>query len=160
MIREPAQGSSSTQRAQERTGSPAGTPATFGQLLRAHRTRRGLSLTRFAALVHFDPGHISKVETGKRSPSVGFAKACDRALHAGDAFTAIASALEAATRRQQGWVRPAQLPAAKRHFVGRHEDLRRLDGLLQGRERRLAVPVAVINGPPGVGKTALAVQWA
>ncbi|MBV7700996.1 helix-turn-helix domain-containing protein [Streptomyces sp. TRM70350] len=129
-------------------------------MLRAHRTKRGLSLTQFAARVHFNPGHISKVETGKRSPSVSFAKACDRALNVGNTFTAIASALEAATHQQQGWVRPAQLPAAKRHFVGRHDDLHRLDGLLQGHEQTLAVPVAVINGPPGVGKTALAVQWA
>ncbi|UUU36577.1 helix-turn-helix domain-containing protein [Streptomyces sp. CA-210063] len=129
-------------------------------MLRAHRTKSGLSLTQFAARVHFDPGHISKVETGKRSPSVSFAKACDRALNVGNTFIAIASALEAATRQQQGWVQPAQLPAAKRHFVGRHDDLHGLDGLLQGPEQTLAVPVAVINGPPGVGKTALAVQWA
>jgi transcriptional regulator with XRE-family HTH domain len=134
--------------------------ATFGQLLRAHRTRSGLSLTQFATRVHFNPGHISKVETGKRSPSVSFAKCCDRALDAGNTFTAIASALEAAAREQHGWVRPAQLPPAKRHFVGRQDDLRRLDGLLRSHERTLAVPVAVINGPPGMGKTALAVQWA
>ncbi|MFC8369550.1 helix-turn-helix domain-containing protein [Streptomyces sp. NPDC057239] len=135
-------------------------PASYGQLLRAHRTKRGLSLTQFAARVHFNPGHISKVETGKRSPSVSFAKACDRALDIGNTFTAIASALEVATRQQQGWIRPAQLPTAKRHFVGRRDDLRRLDGLLRSHEQTLAVPVAVINGPPGVGKTALAVQWA
>ncbi|MEE1762769.1 MULTISPECIES: helix-turn-helix domain-containing protein [unclassified Streptomyces] len=133
---------------------------TFGQLLRTHRTRRGLSLTQLAARMHFNPGHISKIETGKRSPSVSFAKACDRALDLGSTFTTIAAALEAVTREQQGWVRPAQLPTAKRHFVGRQDDLRRLDELLHGHDQPLAVPVAVINGPPGVGKTALAVQWA
>ncbi|MBN3933229.1 helix-turn-helix domain-containing protein [Streptomyces verrucosisporus] len=140
--------------------SSSGVPASYGQLLRAHRKKRGLSLTQLAARVHFDPGHISKVETGKRSPSVSFAKACDRVLNVGNTFTAIASALEATAHRQQNWLRPAQLPAAKRHFVGRHGDLRRLDGLLRGHDQGLAVPVTVINGPPGVGKTALAVQWA
>lgn len=121
---------------------------------------QGLSLTQLAARVHFHPGHVSKIETGKRSPSVSFARACDRALSTGNTFTAIASALEATTRQQQGWVRPAQLPAAKRHFVGRRDELHRLDGLLQSHDESLAVPVAVVNGPPGMGKTALAVQWA
>ncbi|MBQ1101197.1 helix-turn-helix domain-containing protein [Streptomyces sp. b94] len=160
MEREPTQGSSSTQLTQDAIDCRTGLPVTFGQMLRAQRTKRGLSLTQFATRVHFSPGHISKVETGKRSPSAGFARACDQALDAGNTFTAIASALEAATRQQQGWVRPGQLPSAKRHFVGRHHDLKQLDGLLQGHERPLAVPVGVINGPPGVGKTALAVQWA
>ncbi|WP_328323225.1 helix-turn-helix domain-containing protein [Streptomyces sp. NBC_00455] len=133
---------------------------TFGQLLRAYRKQRGLSLTQLAAMVHFNRGHVSKIETDKRPPSVSFAEACDRELNVGNTFTTIASALEAAARHQQGWVQPAQLPPAKQNFVGRRDHLTRLDRLLPGDEQSLAVPVAVISGPPGVGKTALAVQAA
>ncbi len=138
----------------------AGTPATFGQLLRARRLQLGLSLAQLAARVHFDRGHVSKVETDKRPPSVSFAEACDQALNVGSTFTTIATALEAAGRQQQGWVRPAQLPAAKRNFVGHRDDMNLLGKVLHGDEQSLAVPVAVVNGPPGVGKTALVVQSA
>ncbi|MFD9500176.1 helix-turn-helix domain-containing protein [Streptomyces sp. NPDC060035] len=162
VVREPAQGSASTQLPHQGADCPAdaGAPATFGQLLRAHRMQRGLSLAQFAGRVHFNRGHISKVETDKRTPSVSFAEACDRVLNVGYTFTTIASALEATTRQQQGWVQPAQLPATKRNFVGRRDCLSRLNSRLQDHAQSLAVPVAVINGPPGVGKTALAVQWA
>lgn len=49
--------------------------------------------------------------------------------------------------------RPAQLPAAVPDFIGRTAELRRLDGFLP-------TTLVLITGPPGVGKTALAVQWA
>jgi tetratricopeptide (TPR) repeat protein len=53
---------------------------------------------------------------------------------------------------------PRQLPFAVSAFVDREEHLRRLDALAaDGGE---GVPVAVLAGPPGVGKTALAVHWA
>ncbi|MDF5756206.1 AfsR/SARP family transcriptional regulator [Spongiactinospora sp. TRM90649] len=53
-------------------------------------------------------------------------------------------------------VRPAQLPAAVAAFAGRDAELRALDGLLavQG------LPVSVISGVAGAGKTALALHWA
>ncbi|MEV0374720.1 helix-turn-helix domain-containing protein [Streptomyces sp. NPDC050636] len=162
MLRELTQCSEATQPSREGTDCrPAvGAPATFGQLLRARRQQLGLSLAQLASRVHFDRGHVSKVETDKRPPSVTFAEACDRALNVGNTFTTIATALEAAARQQQGWVHPAQLPAAKHNFVGRRRYLDRLDRVLHGDEQSLAVPVAVINGPPGMGKTSLAVQSA
>jgi DNA-binding SARP family transcriptional activator len=45
---------------------------------------------------------------------------------------------------------PAQLPAEPADFTGRAAELERLDG---------AAGLAVICGPPGVGKSALAVRW-
>lgn len=51
--------------------------------------------------------------------------------------------------------KPAQLPAAVGHFTGRAEEKATLDGLVGGTGR-----VAVISGPGGMGKTALAVHWA
>nr|BFF26513.1 hypothetical protein GCM10025732_44780 [Glycomyces mayteni] len=51
---------------------------------------------------------------------------------------------------------PRQLPAASAHFTGRATELDALDGLLaDGGEA-----VAVLSGPGGIGKTALALHWA
>lgn len=161
MLRERPLGSGATRPHQSADHTPtAGAPATFGRLLRARRQQLGLSLAQLASRVHFDRGHLSKVETDKRTPSVSFAEACDRALNLGDTFTTIATALEAAARQQQGWIHPAQLPAATHHFIGRQHHLNRLGAALHTDEQSLAVPVTVINGPPGAGKTALAVQSA
>lgn len=54
--------------------------------------------------------------------------------------------------------RPAQLPARVGYFTGRARELAGLDRLLvePGAEAR----IVAISGPAGMGKTALAVQWA
>ncbi|QTR05055.1 tetratricopeptide repeat protein, partial [Saccharothrix algeriensis] len=51
---------------------------------------------------------------------------------------------------------PRQLPAAPAHFTGRAEELDELDGMRAEDGRVLAV----LCGPGGVGKTALALHWA
>ncbi|NKY99313.1 tetratricopeptide repeat protein [Nocardiopsis dassonvillei subsp. albirubida] len=53
---------------------------------------------------------------------------------------------------------PRQLPLAVTGFVDRTAHLQQLDTL--ARESATGVSVAVLAGPPGVGKTALAVHWA
>ncbi|MFJ7044746.1 BTAD domain-containing putative transcriptional regulator [Streptomyces sp. NPDC101112] len=50
---------------------------------------------------------------------------------------------------------PRQLPRAPRRVVGRDRELRRLDDC-----RRNGEPLALVVGPAGVGKTALALHWA
>jgi DNA-binding SARP family transcriptional activator/Tfp pilus assembly protein PilF len=57
---------------------------------------------------------------------------------------------------------PAQLPADVADFTGRAGPLERLYGLLSGARSRAngAVPVAVVAGTPGLGKTALAIHAA
>lgn len=50
---------------------------------------------------------------------------------------------------------PAQLPARVGHFTGRDDELGSLTAALDGAE----LPIIVISGPAGMGKTALAVQW-
>uniref|UniRef100_UPI002FDC0640 AfsR/SARP family transcriptional regulator n=1 Tax=Streptomyces sp. IBSBF 2806 TaxID=2903529 RepID=UPI002FDC0640 len=50
---------------------------------------------------------------------------------------------------------PRQLPPTPRRFVGRDRELDRLDSCLHGAE-----PLALIVGPAGVGKSALALNWA
>ncbi|MEU4873776.1 BTAD domain-containing putative transcriptional regulator [Streptomyces sp. NPDC021608] len=50
---------------------------------------------------------------------------------------------------------PRQLPPTPRRFVGRDRELDRLDSCLRDAE-----PLALIVGPAGVGKSALALNWA
>jgi DNA-binding SARP family transcriptional activator len=53
---------------------------------------------------------------------------------------------------------PRQLPAGIGDFVGRADSLASLDGLLDAESDAMAL--AAVSGPPGVGKTTLAVHWA
>ncbi|MEV4415753.1 BTAD domain-containing putative transcriptional regulator [Catellatospora sp. NPDC049609] len=52
---------------------------------------------------------------------------------------------------------PAQIPPAVHGFVGRDDELRALEKL---RDDADSGAIAVVAGPAGVGKTALAIQWA
>lgn len=54
--------------------------------------------------------------------------------------------------------RPAQLPAPAGHFTGRTSEIKALDGLLDAPDGERGI--AVISGAAGMGKTALAVEWA
>jgi hypothetical protein len=57
---------------------------------------------------------------------------------------------------------PRELPAGVPHFTGRADELAVLSGLLDrsGGKMPETVVIAAIGGTAGVGKTALAVQWA
>lgn len=55
---------------------------------------------------------------------------------------------------------PAQLPVQVRDFVGRGEELAALDLAADGASRAGQVGLVTIEGPPGVGKTALGLTWA
>ncbi|HEY7145530.1 MAG TPA: BTAD domain-containing putative transcriptional regulator [Streptosporangiaceae bacterium] len=71
----------------------------------------------------------------------------------------------AVTLVRQAMPIPAQLPSAVPAFAGRDRELASLDAMLSGGGRAgstqpPAVPISVLSGTAGVGKTALAVQWA
>ncbi|WP_306323278.1 MULTISPECIES: AfsR/SARP family transcriptional regulator [unclassified Streptomyces] len=57
-------------------------------------------------------------------------------------------------------VRPAQLPPGARGFTGRAEELARLRNVVERETGEGHAAVAVVEGPPGAGKTALALQLA
>lgn len=55
----------------------------FGPELRRRRIAAGVSLTRFAELLSYSKGHLSKIERGHKVPPPGFARRCDAELDAG-----------------------------------------------------------------------------
>ncbi|MCP3801778.1 NB-ARC domain-containing protein [Allokutzneria sp. A3M-2-11 16] len=57
------------------------------------------------------------------------------------------------------WTPVSQLPPHVGHFVGRSDELSTISALLRHRGS-LSAPLVVLSGPPGVGKTALAVHAA
>jgi DNA-binding SARP family transcriptional activator/tetratricopeptide (TPR) repeat protein len=58
------------------------------------------------------------------------------------------------------WHEVRQLPAAPADFTGREEERRALTDVLAAPENHPGVPLAVISGQPGMGKTALALYTA
>ncbi|MGO1053155.1 AfsR/SARP family transcriptional regulator [Crossiella sp. CA198] len=55
---------------------------------------------------------------------------------------------------------PRQLPPDLADFVGREPELTQIGELLAGAAPGTAAPIVVLSGPPGIGKTALAVRAA
>jgi transcriptional regulator with XRE-family HTH domain len=51
-----------------------------------------LSLKKFAQLVHYDPGYLSKIENGSKPPTATFAARCDAGLETGDLLSALVPA--------------------------------------------------------------------
>lgn len=65
-----------------------------------------------------------------------------------------------AGHRAEEGIRPRQLPPGILDFTGRGTQAGELIALLSPKQGALGVPVAEVTGPPGVGKTALAVHVA
>ena len=63
----------------------------FGDELRRLREQRGLSLKKFAKLVNYDPGYLSKIENGLKPPTTAVAAQCDDALGTGEQLVLLAS---------------------------------------------------------------------
>ncbi|WP_228122825.1 ATP-binding protein [Saccharothrix syringae] len=55
---------------------------------------------------------------------------------------------------------PRQLLAAPMHFTDRLDELGELDQVLEASQRNATRTFAVLSGPGGIGKTALALEWA
>ncbi|MGW5049731.1 ATP-binding protein [Actinokineospora sp. NPDC004072] len=131
---------------------------TFGAVLHAWRVRRGLSLAELQEATRFSRGHLGNIEHGLRQPTHQLAAACDAALQTDGALVAWLQAAPRTTRRRAQ--RPAQLPARTKHFTGRAESLQRMRTELAAARRAAEPAIICIDGPAGIGKTALAVQWA
>ena len=64
---------------------------TFGAELRRLHEERGLSLKKFATLVHYDPGYLSKIENSLKPHTGTLATACDDALDTGGHLALLAA---------------------------------------------------------------------
>lgn len=54
----------------------------FGAELRRRRETAGISLTELGVRVHYSKGHLSKIESGQKAPTVQLARLCDAAVGA------------------------------------------------------------------------------
>jgi hypothetical protein len=111
-----------------------------------------LSLSKLAELVFYSKGYLSKVENGEKPPTLDLATQCDEVLGAGGNLVRL---VPQGRRRSDGGgsVRPAQLPAGRRDFTGRGEQVRQLETYVSN-----GAGVVVVSGLPGVGKTAFALH--
>ncbi|MER6001521.1 BTAD domain-containing putative transcriptional regulator [Nonomuraea angiospora] len=100
------------------------------------------------ALKVFEEARRFLVEEFGADPGDGLRRAHHLALHARDG------------REVQDPAPPRQLPRDLMAFVGRASELIRLKSLLDPRDDEHPHPVVAISGPPGVGKSALAVRIA
>jgi tetratricopeptide (TPR) repeat protein/transcriptional regulator with XRE-family HTH domain len=134
---------------------------TFGEAVREHRLRRGLSQDELAALTGIAIRSIRNIEAGR----VGRPRGSTVRLLA-DAFRLVGGERDAFIAGPAGASPPevtappsevevpAQLPRDMSVFAGRDDAVKILDELLD----RNAIPL--ISGTGGVGKTTLAVHWA
>ncbi|MFF9580755.1 helix-turn-helix domain-containing protein [Streptomyces achromogenes] len=129
----------------------------FGSELRRRRTKRGVSITKFAGMVHCSKGHISRVERGLAAASLAFAQACDDVLAADGELVTLAEAEKLSRTRCRDMKVVVGLPASPSNFVGRSDELVRIADFLAADS---VTPVCVISGLSGAGKTALALRGA
>ncbi|MFC4859182.1 NB-ARC domain-containing protein [Actinophytocola glycyrrhizae] len=124
----------------------------LGGELRKWRELRNVSLRAMGKILHCDHSRVWKIENNRLPMTHEVAELCDTALDTG-------GALAAAVADAQEVIKPAQLPAALARLVGRDEELAVLTAGTRVRPHGTPTVVA-IDGPAGVGKTALALRWA
>ncbi|WP_186785503.1 helix-turn-helix domain-containing protein [Streptomyces misionensis] len=146
-------------------GSPA------GRLVREARQHLGLTIEELAEASGVSVRTIGDVERGRsQRPQRGTLTALAQGLGLDEAARAELLAVVRAGRPVTGTsarvkASPCTLPRGVRDFVGRHAELSALRALAQraaeGQDRDGDVPpVAVVSGPPGSGKTTLALRLA
>jgi tetratricopeptide (TPR) repeat protein/transcriptional regulator with XRE-family HTH domain len=131
----------------------------FGEVVREHRRRLGLTQEDLAARTGISARQIRDIEAGR----VGQPRSGTVRLFA-DAFNLRGPDRErfreAVLESGQETPMPAQLPPDIAGFVGRAGELDRLDTLLRNGASGTPVVIAAISGAAGIGKTTLAVNWA
>jgi tetratricopeptide (TPR) repeat protein len=159
----------------------------FARRLRTLRLSAGNpSYRQLAATTHYSASTLARVTNGQTLPSLeatlAFAAACGGdiaewrdawarvAIRSGtpESATAVSSSAPPAQRvpaavRSPAWGAPAQLPPDTADFTGRDEQVKLLCEVLTtppAGGRQGAVPISVVTGMGGIGKTTLAVHAA
>ncbi|HEY1920292.1 MAG TPA: tetratricopeptide repeat protein [Streptosporangiaceae bacterium] len=139
-------------------------PDRFAALLRTRRRAAGLTQEELAHRAGLSTRAVSDLERGVTRPYPRTLTALADALGLDEARR---EELVAAPRSDEGRGRgfdvPHQLPAAVPAFTGRRSEFAMLTHLLEptsGAGASGPVVISAIGGTAGVGKTALAVQWA
>jgi tetratricopeptide (TPR) repeat protein/transcriptional regulator with XRE-family HTH domain len=138
----------------------------FGAVLRSARITAGLSQEELAARAGLSVRAISQLERGRvRRPRLASVRLLADALElTGEDLARFEQAGRAghagAADPDRAAPVPAQLPAAVSAFTGRTAELAALDALLAEPGGGGPVVISAVSGTAGVGKTALAVQWA
>jgi transcriptional regulator with XRE-family HTH domain/tetratricopeptide (TPR) repeat protein len=105
----------------------------FGAQLRRRRLAAGWSLRDLAGAVHYSKSHLSKIETGSKTPSVDLARRCDVVLGCGGelaqlvASPAVAASSRAAVAADEIWLLVLD-PNGGSRFVTTSRDDTRLRG--------------------------------
>jgi len=137
----------------------------FGELLKTHRRRLGLTQEDLAAKSGLDVRSLRHLELGttrraRRHTVHALAAALGLCEEERERFFHVAAG-DITAAQPSGRPTPAQLPRAVVGFAGRRHHLDRLTTLLaRPGARPSAVVISAIAGTAGVGKTALAVYWA
>ena len=133
-----------------------------GPELRRLRTEQGLSLSAFAARVHYTTGYLSKIETGKKPVTPELARRFDEALQTGGVLAALLPLPEDPAlvddEPTDAGVCPYPGLAAfgstqARWFFGRHQAIS--DLLSQLDERLAGGGLLAVVAPSGAGKSSL-----
>jgi tetratricopeptide (TPR) repeat protein/transcriptional regulator with XRE-family HTH domain len=147
----------------------SGSLSEFGPLLRSRRLAAGLTQAELAERSGVSERTIRSLERAVSRPYLKTVALLAEAMGlAGDGRDELARAARPDAQIQAqsgvhapGQAAPHQLPGAVWGFAGREEELRQLSKLLDDASGgESAVVISAIGGAPGVGKTALAVQWA
>lgn len=140
------------------TGAGVSEPNRFGLLLRQHRGEAALTIDELSAASRVSVRAIGDMERGRsRMPQRRTVDALIRALGLGDAEAAALRDAARAGRRAQLPTRALAPPRIVTDFTGRDGELRWLGDLVS---RGQPGVVAVVSGPPGLGKTSLMLQAA
>lgn len=127
---------------------------TFGELMRELRDERKKSLSQLSNESMVSRSYLGNLEHNRSVPSPEIAAAIDEALGAeGRLAELVVPIPRARTTRHRP--RPAQLRAAVRDFVPRHDVLAQAQAALAAH-----AGVIALDGSAGVGKTAFAITWA
>jgi tetratricopeptide (TPR) repeat protein/transcriptional regulator with XRE-family HTH domain len=149
----------------------------FGARLRTCRLSAGLSQQELAERSEFSVRAIGNLERGRtrwphqdslhrlagalglrEAARAEFIAAASRRLVPNESAVGAGQTTGATRQRDAGRILPRQLPAAVPAFVGRQDELAVLTRVLQ--QPGGTAVITAIGGTAGVGKTALAVQWA